>query len=70
MLKYRVDILEALKKRGYTSYTLRKQKLLGESAIQSLRENKPISWESIEKICELLNCQPNDIIISINDKDS
>ncbi len=67
MLKYKIDVLEALKIAGYSTYILRKQNILGESAIQSLRDNKGISWSSLEKICELLNCQPSDIILSITE---
>ena len=28
MLKYKIDILEALKEKGYTSYKIRKDKLI------------------------------------------
>lgn len=68
MLIYKIDVLEALIKKGYSTYKLRKEKLLAENAIQNLRDKKPISWDSISKICELLNCQPNDILYSENEK--
>ena len=58
-LVYKIDVLQALKDKGYNTNRLRKEKILAESTIQKLRENKPISWENISKICELLNCQPN-----------
>lgn len=29
MLKYKIDILEALKEKGYTSYKIRQDKLIG-----------------------------------------
>lgn len=59
---YKIDILSALKDKGYSTYRLRKEKLLAEGVIQSLRDNKMISLENIGKICELLNCQPGDIL--------
>ena len=31
MLKYRIDVLAALKNTGYTSYKIRKDKLIGEA---------------------------------------
>ena len=43
------------------------EKLLAEGVIQSLREKKPISWANIARVCELLNCQPGDIIEYISD---
>lgn len=61
-LKYKLNILESLKSLGYTSYKLRKDKLLAESTIQKLRNNKSISWDNIETLCKLLNCQPGDIM--------
>ena len=61
-LRYKMDVLAKLKEEGYTTYKLKKEKLLGEATIQSLREGKPISWASIESLCRLLRCQPADII--------
>ena len=66
-LLYKLDVLSALKEVGYTTYQIRKNKLLSESTVQKLREGKPISWENIETLCKLLNCQPNDIIKYIPD---
>lgn len=61
-LQYRINVLEALKEKGYTSYTLRKEKLLGESTIQKLRGGLPVSWENLEVLCQLLDCNIGDII--------
>ncbi|MBS5932399.1 MAG: helix-turn-helix transcriptional regulator [Clostridiales bacterium] len=62
MTKYKINILQLLKDLGYTTYKLRKDKLLAESTIQKLRNNEPISWDNIETLCKLLNCQPGDIM--------
>ena len=59
---YKIDVLEALKEKGYSSYNLRKDKLLSESTIQALRNKKQISWDNLEKLCRLLQCQPSDLI--------
>ena len=67
-LIYRIDVLQALKEKGYNTNRLRKEKILAESTIQKLRENKPISWENISKICDLLNCQPNFFLENVEDK--
>ncbi len=37
-LQYKIDILSALKQNGYNTTKLRKEKLLSEGVIQSLRE--------------------------------
>ncbi len=61
-IKYKIDVIAQLKKAGYSSYRLRKDKLLGESTVQKLRSSELVSWENISTICKLLNCQPGDIM--------
>ena len=61
-IKYKIDVLDALKQKGYSTYRLRKEKLLGERVIQQLREQSPVSWEVLTRVCELLQCQPGDIL--------
>lgn len=61
-LQYKIDILEALKEKGYSTYKLRKDKLLSESTVQKLRSGAGVAWENIETLCKLLECQPGDII--------
>lgn len=60
---YKIDIITALKDKGYNTNRLRTENLLSQSAIQSMREKKPISWNNIAKVCALLECQPGDILI-------
>lgn len=60
--RYKVDILELLKNKGYTTYRLRKEKLVAESTIQKIRKGQMLSLDSIDQLCELLNCQPGDLI--------
>lgn len=61
-VKYKVEILPALKEAGYNTTRLRKEKLLGESTIQQLRKGELVSWTNISRICSMLNCQPGDIL--------
>ena len=61
-MRYKVDVLSELKKAGYNTNRLRKENLLAEGVIQSLREEKPISWKNLSRICDLLECEPGDII--------
>lgn len=60
-LVYKIDVLAALKEKGYSTYKLSKGLLSG-SAVQNIRMGEPISWANIEKVCALLECQPGDII--------
>lgn len=61
-IKYKIDVLEALKVAGYSTYKLRKDKLIGEATIQRIRNGEPVSWENISTLCALLNCQPGDLL--------
>lgn len=67
MFIYRFDVLEELKNAGYTTTRLRKEKLLGENAIQSLRHGEMVGIIALEKICKLLDIQPGDVIEYIDD---
>lgn len=62
MIQYKFDILTALKEKGYNTNRLRKEKLLAESTIQQLRENKLVSWANIARLCKMLDCQVGDIL--------
>lgn len=59
---YKIDVLAALKEAGYNTNRIRKEKLLSEGVLQSLRSKKYISMDNLSRICELLDCQPADII--------
>lgn len=61
-IRYKIDVLSALKEVGYNTNTIRKEKLLSEGTLQSLRKGKYISMDAISKICKLLKCQPGDIM--------
>lgn len=62
MFIYKINILDALKEKGYNTNRLRKERLLGENAIQSIRNNKMVGMSALEKICSLLDCQPGNLI--------
>lgn len=68
-LKYKIDVLAALKVAGYSTYRIRQEGLLSQSTLQKLREDVGISWENIQTICQLLNCQPGDIMEYTPDND-
>lgn len=66
-LKYKIDVVDALKAKGFYPQKIRKEKLLSESTMTKLRRGEPVSWENLETICKLLECQPGDIIEYIDD---
>ena len=66
-LRYKVDVVKALRDKGITTYILRKNKSLSESTIQKLRVGVGVSWDNLETICKLLECQPGDIMEYVPD---
>ena len=67
-LQFKVDVLAALKEKGITTYQIRKEKLLSESTVQKHRAGFGVSWENIETLCRLLDCQPYDLIEYVKDE--
>lgn len=61
-LKYKVDVIAALKEAGYNTSTIRKERIMGEAMLQKIRDGQMVSWATLETICKLLDCQPGDLI--------
>lgn len=68
-IRYKIDVLEALKTSGYSTYRLRKERLLGESQIQLIRGGNVVYGDCLNKICELLKCQPGDLLEYVPDSE-
>jgi len=67
LIKYKIDIIQALKNKGYSTYKIRKEKIFNESQLQQMRENKILAQDALNKVCTLLNVQPGDILEFIPD---
>ena len=61
-IRYKVDIMAELKKKGYSSTKIREEKLIGQSYLQQIRHGELVSCKTIDTICSLLECQPGDLI--------
>lgn len=61
-IRYKIDILSALKDKGYSTYRLRKEKIMGERTIQKFRNGEIVSSDNLALICKLLECQPGDVL--------
>ena len=57
-----VDVLALLAEHGWNQNRLVREKIFGMSTIQRLRERAPINTTTIDKICELCECQPGDLM--------
>lgn len=61
-IRYKVEVLAALKDAGYSQNRIRNEKLLGMSVLSKIRAGGLPSWHELDVICGLLDCQPGDII--------
>ena len=66
MIRYKINICDALKKAGHTSYSLHQQRKLSYSTWAKLNKGGLVSLEAIGKICHLLHKQPGDLIEFVN----
>lgn len=68
MLK--LNVLELLKKKGKTKYWLYVQLGMTYTNFNNIVMNKTksIKYENIEKFCRILECEPNDLFVEVDDK--
>lgn len=62
MIVYKVNILDELKKIGYNTNKIRKEHILGEQTMQKIRQGVVVYGNTLDKLCELLQCQPGDLL--------
>ena len=67
VLKYKINVLQALKEKGFTAYKLRKENIFGGAVVQAFRNGEIVSIHSLHTVCKLLNCQLSDIVEYIPD---
>ncbi len=55
-------LIALLKEKGYTTYKIRKEKIIGQATWQKIQNGGDIDTRTIAKLCKLLQCQPGDIL--------
>lgn len=70
MIRFKIDIMEALKNKGYTTTKIRKEKIIPEGTLTRIRKNDgaPVSTATINVICSILKKQPGAILEYIPDE--
>ena len=63
MLRYKIDIADALKRKGFNTYKAKETKILSQDTLRKIKnEDTTISLESLNRICMILDMQPKDLI--------
>lgn len=61
MLSYE-PLWETMKEQNITTYTLINKYNINPRTINNLRHNKSITMYTLERLCQILHCKPNDVI--------
>lgn len=67
MIRFKIDILEELKKKGYNSNRIRQEKVISEGALQKIRSGGVPGIKSIDKLCSILKKQPGQLLEYVPD---
>lgn len=68
MLEYKINVIETLKESGYNSTRILKEGVISQAAMQKLRNGEMIGIKTLEKLCEVLDMQPGNIIKYVDKK--
>ncbi len=61
-------LLKMLEENGYTSYRIRKEKIIGQATLTAIKNGSVgIDHRSIAKLCSVLHCQPGDLMEYVED---
>lgn len=56
-------LLKLLKDKGYTTYRIRKEKVIGQATLTAIKNGTGgLDHRSIAKLCKVLECQPGDLM--------
>ncbi len=61
-------LIKRLHKAGITSYTAKRDKIIGQATYKKIFEGGDIDTRTIAKLCKVLNCQPGDIMEYVDEK--
>lgn len=65
-----LNIIEELKEKGYNPSKIRKDGIFSGSTLDKFRNGDArINWNNLEMLCKLLNKQPADILVYVEDTD-
>lgn len=61
-------LLKKMDEQGITSYTIKKNNVIGQATLKKIKDGGDIDTRTIAKLCKLLNCQPGDILEYVEDE--
>lgn len=62
-------LLTLLAEKGYTSYRIRKENIIGQGTLTAIKNGTGgLDHRSIAKLCHILKCQPGDLMEYVEDQ--
>lgn len=55
-------MLRLFNERGITSYTVKKDNVIGQASYKKIQDGGHIDTRTIESLCKYLHCQPGDLL--------
>lgn len=53
---------ETMRKKGMSQYQLIKEYNISNGTLDSLRQNRSITMHTLDNLCQILDCTPNEIV--------
>ena len=61
-------LFKTMKEKNITSYALIYKHATNARTFHNIQNNKAISTYTLERLCQILDCTPNDVIAFVEDK--
>lgn len=68
-MKYE-KLFALMREKGLTTYRIRKEKIVSENALTSMRAGKSVTTDTIAALCRALACQPGDIMEYVDESEA
>ncbi len=59
---------ETMKKKGFTTYTLRVKYGISSATVQRLKRNMSVSTNTLSDLCDILECDLDDVALYVRDE--
>lgn len=63
-------LIKLMKNAGITSYTIKRDKIIGQATYKKIMEGGDIDTRTIAKLCKALNCQPGDLMEYVDEEEN
>ena len=63
-------LFQMMQKRGLTTYKIRKENIISQSALTAIKNGKSVTTDTIAKLCKVLDCQPGDLMVYVDEEEA